>query len=268
MGLLTGKVALVTGAGSENGIGFGACLSLAKAGAKVVITDLVRSTADQQRLDTRVADIVTMGGDAISCALDVTDRQQAEDAIEACVEHFGRLDIVFNNAGFPGGVGPFLEQTDEQYNISWQVNLMGIVNVCRSAIPVMQAQGGGSIVNNSSLAGIGVIAGLSGYSASKFAVVGLTKVMAAEFGGNNIRVNAVCPGMVWTDMGKAEVEFLREPGQSFEDAKSLAVQEVPLQKRWASAQEIGDAVVYLGSNLSTYVTGVALPVAGGLAPGL
>ncbi len=268
MGILAGKVALVTGAGNENGIGFGACRSLVKAGARVVVTDLVRGQADQERLDARVGELIAGGGEAIACALDVTDPQQASTVVDHTVERMERLDIVFNNAGYPGGVGPFLDLTDEQFNTSWAVNLMGIVNVCRAVIPRMRTQGGGAIINNSSLAGLGTITRFAGYSASKFAVIGLTKVLAVEFGEDNIRVNAVCPGAVWTDMGQAEVEFFRQPGQNFEEARQEAVQGVPLQRRWAEPGEIGDAVVYLGSDLASYVTGVALPIAGGLAPGL
>jgi len=268
VGILDGKVALVTGAGSATGIGFGACRSLTKAGARVVVTDFVRNQADEERLKSRVSDILALGGDAIAHALDVTNIEQARTAASMALERFGRLDIVFNNAGYPGGVGPFLEMTDEQFNMSLQVNLMGMVNVCRVVIPLMQTQGHGSIVNNSSLAGIGGVARFAGYTASKFAVVGLTKVLAAEFGGDNIRVNAICPGMVWTDMGKLEVDFYRKPDQSLEEARQSLVQEVPLQKRWADPTEIGDLVAYLGSDLASYVTGVALPVAGGLAPGV
>ncbi|MCG8369446.1 MAG: SDR family oxidoreductase [Proteobacteria bacterium] len=268
MSLLQGRVGLVTGAGAENGIGFAACRSLAAAGAQVVVTDLVRDLADEMRLQARAAELSTAGSDAIASALDVTDTEQVRACIDGVVDRFGRLDILFNNAGYAGGVGPFLDIADEQFNLGWQVNVMGAVNVCRAVIPVMKARGGGAIVNNSSVAGIGAIPGLAGYSASKFALIGLTKVLAAEFGDDNIRVNAVCPGMVWTDMGREEVELFRKAGQHIDQARSDMAREVPLQRRWADPREIGDAVVYLASDLATYVTGIALPVAGGLAPGL
>ena len=268
MKLLDGKVALVTGAGNPDGIGFGACRSLAEAGADVVVTDLVRDQSDQEQLDSRVEELRGLGSDAIGYGLDVSDSREAGTVVEKISERLGRLDIVFNNAGYPGGVGPFLEMTDEQLHLSWQINLMGIVRVCREVVPLMQNQGGGSIVNNSSLAGLGGVAGMSGYCASKFAVIGLTKSLAAEFGKFPIRVNAVCPGMIWTQMGRAEVEFLQHSGQSFEEAREMAVADVPLQNRWADPREVGDAVVYLGSDLASYVTGIALPVAGGLSPGV
>lgn len=268
MGLLDGRTAIVTGAGSEHGIGFAACKSLVEAGANVVVTDLARNGDEQGRLDTRVAELAALGGEAIASGLDVTSLADAEAATRLALDRFGCIDILFNNAGYGHGVGPFLEMTDEQFDVSWRVNVMGVVNMCRAVIPQMQVQGGGSIINNSSLAGIGTIPKFAGYSSSKFAVIGLTKVLAAEFGGDNIRVNAVCPGLVWTDMGREEVELLRQSGESFDDAKSAAANDVPLQQRWAEPREIGNAVVYLGSDLASYVSGVALPVAGALAPGL
>lgn len=265
MGLLQDKVALVTGGGNAAGIGFAAAVQMSKAGAKVVLTDIVSNFPE---LEQRVIELQAEGGDALALDLDVTDKAQAASVIQATLAQYGRLDVVFNNAGYAGGVGPFEEITDTQFNLSWQVNVMGIINLCRAAVPVMRAGGGGSIINNSSLAGIGVIADMSGYNASKFAVVGLTKSLAVECGKDNIRVNAVCPGMVWTDMGRLEVELLQQPGQSEDEAKATLAAEVALQQRWAQPKEIGDAVVYLASDLSSYVSGVALPVAGGLAPGL
>jgi 3-oxoacyl-[acyl-carrier protein] reductase len=268
MSLLEGKTAFVTGAASENGIGFAACRCLVEAGANVVVTDLARNSDERSKLDARVAELRALGGEALACALDVTSLADAEAATKSAVERFGRIDILFNNAGSGHGVGPFLEMTDEEFDVTWRVNFMGTVNMCRAVIPQMQVQGSGSVINNSSLAGIGSLAKFAGYSSSKFAVVGLTKVLAAEFGGNNIRVNAVCPGLVWTDMGRQEVEFLRQPSESFEDAKQAAASDVSLQQRWADPREIGNTVVYLGSELASYVSGVALPVAGALAPGL
>jgi len=265
MNLLQDKVALVTGAGNAAGIGFAAARRMSAAGARVVLTDIA---AKLSAVQDRAAEIQGQGGEALALELDVTDRGQAEAAVRETLAAYQRLDAVFNNAGYPGGTGPFMELSDEQFNLSWQINVMGVVNLCRAALPVMQQQGGGSIINNSSLAGIGVIADMSAYNSSKFAVVGLTKSLAAEFGGDNIRVNAVCPGMVWTDMGRAELELLRRPGQTDAEAKAEVAAEVALQQRWAEPEEVGDAVVYLASDQSSYITGVALPVAGGLAPGL
>lgn len=268
MKLLDGKVALVTGAGSPNGIGFAACRRLAEHGARVVVTDLVRNDEDGERLRDRARELHQSGGEAMHEALDVTDAAQARRVVASALDRFDRLDIVFNNAGPAAGVGPFLQLPDAEFELTWRVNVMGTVNVCRAVLPVMQEQGGGSIINNASIAGIGGTPLFAGYSASKFGVVGLTKVLAAEFGNDNVRVNAICPGMIWTDMTRPEIETLRTPEMSFEQARMDAVRDVPLQRRWANPTEVGDAVVYLASDLASYVTGVALPVAGGLSPGV
>ena len=184
-------------------------------------------------------------------------------------ESFGRIDFLFNNAGSPIGVGDFLTMTDKQWDVSYAVNLKGTVNMCRSALPYMIEQGGGAIVNNASVAGLGAVAEMAAYTATKFAVVGLTKALAAEFGIKKIRVNAICPGMVWTQMGQQEVDLFREVGESDAEARArLAGPDVVPLSRWAEADEIAAAVVYLTSDDATYITGVALPVAGGMAPGL
>ena len=265
MGILDNKVAVVTGAAKANGIGFAACKALAMAGAAVVITDVA---AQRANLEQRRADIEALGGRALAVTLDLSDAAQADACIALAEEAFGGVDIIFNNAGHPGGLGLFHELADEVWQSSWDVNVLGSLRVVRAALPALRRRGGGSIINNASLAGLGVVAGMSAYTVSKFAVVGLTKAMAAELGEENIRVNAICPGLVWTDMGRLEAEALAIPGDSEESAKARLAQAVPLGQRWAQPAEIGDAVVYLASAMSSYVTGIALPVAGGLAPGL
>ncbi|MBI2311311.1 MAG: SDR family oxidoreductase [Betaproteobacteria bacterium] len=265
MGLLDNKVAVVTGAAKANGIGFAACKALAMAGAAVVITDI---DAQRTNLEQRRADIEALGGRALAATLDLGDAAQADACIALAEEAFGGVDIVFNNAGHPGGMGLFHELADEVWQTTWEVNVLGALRVVRAALPALRRRGGGSIINNASLAGLGVVAGMSAYTTSKFAVVGLTKAMAAELGKHNIRVNAICPGMVWTDMGRLEAEALSMAGEAEAAAKARLAEAVPLGQRWAQPAEVGDAVLYLASAMSSYVTGIALPVAGGLAPGL
>jgi len=267
MGNLDGKVALVTGAGKTDGIGFATCVKLAEAGAKVVITDLVSTDEQRALLDARVADIKALGAEAIGCALDVTKREDAQKATELAVEVFGGIDILFNNAGWIGGIGPCLEQTDDQFMLSWNVNVMGTLNMCRAVIPIMQRAGGGSIINNSSVAGISVVAGEGAYTSSKHAVVALTKTLALEHGADKIRVNTVCPGSIMTSAIKDYMDKARGEGESDEDVYRRLTPEVPLQ-RAGDPGEIGDAVVYLGSDLASYVTGIAFPVHGGMTSGL
>lgn len=265
MSLLKEKVALITGAGNASGIGFASAKALCHAGAAVVLTD---HASNHTGLLARSQELTEAGANVLALSLDVTNIEQTKDVVAKSIKYFGRIDILFNNAGYPGGIGPFLDIDNQAFETSWQVNVMGIVNTCKAIIPHMQRQCGGSIINNSSLSGIGVVAEMSGYSATKFAVVGLTKSLAAEFGKDNIRVNAICPGMVWTDMAHKEMELFQSAGESPEQTKQRLSADVPLQQRWAQASEIADAVVYLASDSSTYVSGITLPVAGGLAPGL
>ena len=261
---LTGRVAIVTGAGKQNGIGYAACSRLVAAGCRVILTDLARDDAQRARLDELASGL---GELCTAQALGVTDGRRATSVVERVRQAHGRVDILFNNAGTPAGAGAFLELDDGAWDQSYEVNLKGMVNLCRAVIPLMQAQGRGAIINNASLAGLGAIAGLSPYIATKFAVVGLTKALAVEYGGEGIRCNAVCPGLVWTDMGRLEVEHMKGEGQTVEEAKKAMAAEVPME-RWADPGEVGDAVVFLASDQSSYINGVALPVAGGLAPGL
>ncbi len=262
---LKGKVALVTGAGKSDGIGFAAARRLAEAGASVMVTDLA---AASDALGARRDELAAAGHEAACCALDVTSSNDAGDAAARAAETFGGLDIVFNNAGYPGGAGVFEEIGDDAWRRSFDINVMGVVNLVRASLPAMRERGGGAIVNNASLAGLGAIARLTAYCATKFAVVGLTKSLAAELGPENIRVNAVCPGMVLTDMGREEITLFQQPGETQEAVMERLAGDVALGARWADPLEIGDAVVYLASPQSSYLTGVALPVAGGLAPGL
>ena len=262
---LKGKVAIITGAAKPDGIGFAACRKLAMAGAEIVVTDLADFESD---LKARVKELTSLGAKAIYCTLDVSDVAQVSSAVGIACGTFGGVDIVFNNAGYPGGRGDFMDISNAAWSRSWEVNVMGVLNMCRELIPVMRQRGGGAIINNSSLSGLGVEAGLSAYSASKHAVISLTKSVAIEHGVDNIRANAVCPGLVATQMGDLVVDLYKEPGDSYSISKRRLSETVPLGQRWATPDEVGDAVVYLASDESRYVTGVALPVAGGLVAGL
>ncbi|WP_435211513.1 SDR family NAD(P)-dependent oxidoreductase [Luminiphilus sp. nBUS_16] len=269
MDSLKNKVAIVTGAAHPMGMGYATACALSRSGARVVLTDLVQSSYMQIQLKTRVADIVSSGGEAMALAVDVTDRQQIDHCISSVTEHFGSIDVLFNNAGSPAGCGDFLCMTDQQWDISYRVNLKGMADFCQAALPGMISRGGGAIVNNASLSGLGAAPLMAAYTATKFAVVGLTKALAAEFGRHKIRVNAICPGMIWTQMGQSEVEHLRAESESFEEAKNRLVGAdlVPLE-RWAGPEEVASSVVFLSSDAASYINGVALPVAGGMAPGL
>lgn len=264
---LEGKVAIVTGAAHPLGMGFAACRKLAEAGASVVVTDLARNDDELNALKARADEIIAAGGQAMAIGVDITKREQVDACVTKVKESMGRIDILFNNAGTPIGTGDFLQMTDQQWDLSYQINLKGLVDFCQAVLPAMVEQGGGSIVNNSSLAGLGVVAGMAAYNATKFAVVGTTKTLAAEFGGRGVRVNAICPGMIATQMAEAEVDMFIEPGESRDAAKARLVADVPLGY-WGDPDDVANAVVFLASDRARYISGVALPVAGGLAPGL
>lgn len=262
---LLGKVALVTGAGKANGIGFASARRLGLMGATVVLTDM---DAAGIALDERVRELEGLGVRARALRMDVSDPRSVENGIAAVVGDFGAAHVVFNNAGYAGGTGPFADIPLQSWRRTLDINLMGIVHTTRALLPVFEQCGGGVIINNASLAGLGAVPLICAYTASKFAVVGLTKALACELGSKNVRINAICPGMVWTDMGRLETELLGDAMLSEHERKEQLAREVPLGRRWAEPDEIADVVAFLASPASRYVSGAAIPVAAGLAAGL
>ena len=280
MKLLEGKVAIVTGAGRRKGMGRATALKLAEQGAGVVVTDVARERKDLQiegllgigddfsALEGLVSEIEALGSKALAMAVDVTDVGQIQACVDKTCEAFGGVDILFNNAGTAVGVGSLMDISSENWDLSWQVNVKGMVTFCKAVIPSMMERGGGSIINNASMAGLGAAAGYGAYTVTKFAVVGLTKVVAAEFGRQNIRCNAVCPGMILTDMGEEEIKFISmEKGISMEEARQY-FGEVAALGRAGQPEEVADVVTYLAGPRSGFLTGVAIPVAGGLPLGI
>jgi NAD(P)-dependent dehydrogenase (short-subunit alcohol dehydrogenase family) len=278
MKALHGKVAIVTGAGRPHGIGRSTALRLAEHGADVVVTDLCRKYEDDlafygvgddmATLQGVVNELTARGARGLACKVDVAQRAEVEACIRQTLAEFGAIDILFNNAGTAVGAGPFLTMTQQQWDLSLSVNITGLFHFCQLVIPHMVERGGGVIINTSSLAGLGAGELMCGYNTSKFAVVGFTKSIAAEFGAAGIRCNAICPGMVDTDMGADEYRFISAmQGISIEEARRQAAAKIAL-RRQCSPDEVADVVAYLCSPAAGYVTGVALPIAGGMAPGL
>lgn len=270
MKLLEDKVVIITGAGRPGGMGQAAAVKFAEHGANVVVTDLVRSEhgAEDFAAVEAVAERVRQHGvEALAVGVDVTDRQQVQDCVSNSVEAFGTVDVMINNAGTAIGAGPFLEQTDRQWDVSYRVHLKGTLYFCQEVIPVMQRQGGGVIVNNSSMLGIAAEPYSAAYTATKFGVVGLTKVIAAEFGKDNIRCNAVCPGSINTKMQSEGIaRFAQWAGIEIEEAWKDA--ERNALGRSAEPEEVADAMLFLASPMASFVSGVALPVTGAANPGL
>lgn len=267
MKLMQDKVVVITGAGREKGMGQAAVRKFAEHGAKVVVTDLVRNDEEQANID-RVAQVARdLGAEALALGVDVTKREQVKVCIDKVIESFGRIDVMVNNAGTSIGAGPFLELTDHQWDVSYNVHIKGALYFCQEVIPHMQKQGGGSIVNNASMLGLAAESHTAAYTATKFGVVGLTKTIAAEFGADNIRCNAVCPGSVATQMQEDTLQQFADwfgvtLEETWKDAERCAL------GRSARPEEVADAMLYFASDMSSYVTGQALLVCGGANPGL
>jgi 3-oxoacyl-[acyl-carrier protein] reductase len=241
---LNGKVALVTGAG--RGIGKAIAQGLADCGAGVAVNDI-----DAERATLTVG---VLQGEANAYIADVSDPAEVDDMIQKIVADFGRLDILVNNAGVEPRAS-ILEMTDEQWDEAIGTNLSAAFYTSRAAGRVMKAAGGGVIVNISSIAGHNIpIAERSGYVASKAGLVGFTRECAREFAAYNIRVNAICPGVIETEM----TEHLRHNPEQM--AKWLA--DIP-QKRLGLPEDVVGLVLFLCSDASRYLTGQAINVDGG-----
>lgn len=271
---LDGKVAIITGAGRASGIGRAAAIELARGGANVVVTDLARSrpetdmlghstvASDMTGLEEAVAEIEAAGVRSLAISCDVTDENEVQACVAQTVETFGGVDILFNNAGTPIGAQPFFEIDDRAWELSWRVNVMGMVYFCRAIIPEMRKRGGGSIINNSSIAGRKATPDFAAYTATKFAVIGLTQSLALDFGPDNIRCNAVCPGDIDTKMSAIAVEI----GGS-DNGSQMGLESIGLRRR-GSGQDVGRVVAWLASEESGYVNGAEIPVDGAWALGL
>lgn len=272
---LAGKTALITGASAPRGIGRAAAKRLAGEGAAIVVTDIsgeldVDGTGIE-RLDLlrELADEITAsGGSAIAVEADVTKSGDIDRSIDATRSAFGRLDVLVNNAGSTIGTGSFLDTTAEDWLASFRVNLLGTMLFCQRAIPEFRKTGGGTIVNVGSTGSLGAEAGFGAYTAMKHGIIGLTKTIAAEFGVEGIRCNAVCPGYTDTDMhAAANRRLAAENNLTVEEMAAQRYSGVAL-RRAGSADEVAEAILYLAGPQSSYVTGIAMPVAGGVPVGL
>lgn len=246
----TGKVALVTG--GANGIGRAVCLGVAQRGGKVAIVD--RDAEAGQALAAEI------GASAIFRAADVTRAAEVEDYVRATLEAFGRIDAFHNNAGIEGKVAPTAEYEEAAFDAVMGVNVKGVFLGLRHVLPVMLRQERGAVVNTASIAGLVGTAGMSAYVASKHAVIGLTKVAAAEVGPRGIRVNAVCPGPIDTRMVQdiARQVSPNDPG-SVQERYAAGL---PL-RRYGTAEEVANLVLFLLSDLASNITGAQYVVDGG-----
>jgi 3-oxoacyl-[acyl-carrier protein] reductase len=249
MGRLEGLVSVITGAGS--GIGRASAVAFAAEGACVVAADL--DLASVQRTSQT---IVSQGGSSSAFEVDVTSAQQVGAMVEHAVSTYGRIDVLFNNAGLPQAATPLEDSDDELFERIMAVNVRGVFNGCRAAIARMKAQGGGVILNTASTAGIRPRPGLAIYNASKAAVISLTKTLALEVAPYRIRVVSICPVATDTPMLST---FL---GPGVEAARERFISTIPWG-RLNQPEDLAKAAVFLASPEAEMVTGTAFEVDGG-----
>lgn len=246
MKLLEGKTALVTGAG--RGIGKAIALRFAAEGANIAFTDL----AIDDNVEATEQEIAALGVKVKSYASNAASFDDTHKVVEQIKEDFGTIDILVNNAGITRD-GLMMRMSEEQWDMVINVNLKSAFNFTHALTPIMMRQKSGSIINMSSVVGVSGNAGQANYSASKAGMIGLTKSMAKEIGSRGIRVNAIAPGFIITDMTGALSEEVRK-----EWAK-----QIPL-RRGGTPEDVANAALFLASDLSSYVSGQTIHVCGGM----
>jgi len=245
---LEGKVALVTGASS--GIGRASAIELARRGAKVVL-----AARRKTELDELVKVLAEEGADAAAVTVDVTREADIKNMVQFAVATYGRLDIAFNNAGVEGVFAPLVEQNAERYDMVFEPNVRGVFNSMKYEAEVMLAQGTGTIINNASMGGVIGFANASLYTATKHAVIGMTKTASIEWFRRGVRVNALSPGLIETPFHHRGIWPSPEAQREFAAASPAG--------RFGTAQEMATIVAFLASDDSTYVSGHALVADGG-----
>lgn len=247
---LANKVAVVTG--GANGIGEATVRTMARLGAKVLVADV-----DMPRSEALAAELTAAGGEVVACRADILVEEDIANMIQTAVDRFGGLDILHNNAGVPRTIAPdaeILNLPTDWWRKTLDAHLTSAMLGCKYALPHMIARGGGAIVNTSSSSANDATVDLPSYGAAKAGLHQLTREVAATYGRDNVRCNAVVPGAVLTERGRKTL-----PPDMFQ----LFAAETPLP-RLATAQDIANVVVFLASDAAGMITGQAIPVDGGM----
>lgn len=248
--VLEGKIAIVTGAGS--GIGRASAEICCRNGATVLVAD-----RDISKAEETVQTIISNGGQAQAISVDVSDDSQLDILVERCIAMFGGLDIIHSHVGIQ--VEGTLEQTDTKgMDLSWNLNVRQHFYLAQLAVPHMRARGGGSIIITASNSGVFYDREMVAYATTKHAVVAMAKQIALDYARFNIRVNALCPGWVDTPFNEP---FMRQMGGR-EALEKYVREKIPMG-RWASVEEIAEALLFLASDRSSFMTGHALVIDGG-----
>ena len=249
-GRLNEKVAIITGAAS--GIGRAAAILFAREGAKLVLADV-----DEKGLKETFELVRKEGGEPITKRTNVAIEEEVKGLIDLALRTHSQIDILCNNAGITGQIANLEEQGGDDWRKVYEVNVLGAVFATKHVAKHMQERKSGAIVNTASVAGIRSGAGGNAYSASKAALISFTQTAACDLGSYNVRVNAVCPGLIETGMTKPVFELARAKGKSDKLGSRCEL------RRYGLPEEVAQAILFLASDEASYITGQALPVDGG-----
>ena len=250
---LSGRVAIVTGA--ANGIGAATAVALAAEGARVVVADVVTG-------DATVAAVRAVGGEAIAVHCDVADPEQVAAMVDTAVQQLGGLDVLVNNAGVGGGSTPLHELDLDDWNRTLAVNLTGPFLCTRAAMPHLLASGRGRIINIASTYGLIGAPLAPAYCATKGAIVNLTRQLAVDYSDKGIRVNAICPGYIDTDLGGHRSSMSPDQASAAHERREAAAARQPIGRQ-AQTDEVASVVVFLAGDDSSFMTGSIVTVDGG-----
>ncbi|MDI6743623.1 MAG: SDR family oxidoreductase [Smithella sp.] len=248
---LKGKKAIITGA--SNGIGRASAILFAREGANLILADINEAGLGQVQ-----EEINGMGGNVFIRKTDVSSEEEIKALINLGLEKFTDIDILVNNAGISGGLDVLEEQRLDEWQRIYEINVLGPVYATKHIIAHMKERRKGSIINIASVAGIMSGAGGNAYSASKAALINFTKTSACEVGSYNVRINAICPGLIETGMTQPFFEWARSAGKENQLGKYCEL------KRAAHPEEVAGAIVFLASDEASYITGQAIAVDGGI----